>query len=94
MDGAVASKGSQDMADEPLEMIVFADKEGTYYAIARSVWEGARVPDEYKGEVERLLGGPEVSGFSLNFTSPMQIGTFFMPTALHSPQGATGWSAA
>jgi hypothetical protein len=79
------------MADEPLEMLVFADKDGNYYAIARAVWEQARVPDDYKGEVERLVGAPEVGGFGFGVPAPMQIGSFVVPSTIHPPNTVLGW---
>jgi hypothetical protein len=43
------------MANEPMEMFVFRDRAGNYYAFPRQAFERARVPDEYKAELEKLV---------------------------------------
>ena len=45
------------MTNTPLEMLVFKDAEGHYYVLPRQAWEQARVPDERRHEVDRLLAG-------------------------------------
>jgi hypothetical protein len=43
------------MTNTPMEMLVFKDADGHYYVMPRQAWEQARVPDERRHEVERLL---------------------------------------
>jgi hypothetical protein len=86
------------VTSEELEILVFADKDGNYYALPRQVWERARVPEEYRAEVQQLLGGSEVTGFeafqsALNLPGGgVSIGSFTAPSGLQvSPMG-TQWS--
>ena len=43
------------MTNTPMEMLVFKDADGHYYMMPRQAWEQARVPDERRHEVDRLL---------------------------------------
>src|SRR2546425_12529550 len=43
------------MTNNPMEMLVFKDGEGHYYVIPRQAWEQARVPDQRRHEVDKIL---------------------------------------
>ena len=51
------------MPHDPDTVLIVADPDGTYYALSRQMLDLARVPDERKAEVSRLIGGDDVGGF-------------------------------
>jgi hypothetical protein len=43
------------MAGKPVELVVLKDLQGDYYLLPREALEQTKVPDEYRGEVEKML---------------------------------------
>jgi hypothetical protein len=45
-----------------IELVVLKDAQGEYYVLPRANVEQARVPKEYRGELEKLMAGAAGSG--------------------------------
>ena len=52
------------MPGESIQVVVFQDAAGEYYVVPQQVWAQARVPQQHRAEVERLLasGGATSAG--------------------------------
>ena len=50
------------MADDVTVMLVLVDSAGNYYLLEQGVLTGARVPDEQKPALDRLLAGDDTTG--------------------------------
>ena len=46
-------------------MLVLRDQAGHYYLLPRATVERARVPDERRAAIERVLAGEDVAGFGV-----------------------------
>lgn len=96
------------MPGESLQVVVFQDAGGEYYVVPRQVWEQARVPQQHRAEVERLLesGGATSAGKirdlevkptkagAIKGGAIQQRGTVDVPSSqLGSAAGGYTWSA-
>jgi hypothetical protein len=81
------------MGNEGMEVVVFSDQDGNYYALPRQTLEQARVPTEHKGEVEKLVRQGEVVGYADEDTPALeQIGKFSAPSGLQMSNMQASWS--
>jgi hypothetical protein len=62
------------MTNTPMEMLVFKDADGHYYVMPRQAWEQARVPDERRHEVERLLAAGGKTAAKVGDLPPRDMG--------------------
>lgn len=63
-----------------MERLIISDQQGNYYLITRDMLNKARVDGDEKRQVEQLVKGADVTGFSA--PSPT-IGFFSTPLTVH-----------
>jgi hypothetical protein len=81
------------MGNEGMEVVVFSDQDGNYYALPRLALEQARVPAEHKGEVEKLVRQGEVVGYADDDSPALEhVGKFSAPSGLKISNTQASWS--
>jgi len=82
------------MPNEAIDLIVFTDSQGNYYALPRQALEQARVPEEHKAEIERLTRQGEVVGYEAMGGSGLhQVGSISVSSGLTVSNLQLAWSA-
>jgi hypothetical protein len=97
------------MTATPMEMLVFKDGEGHYYVLTRQAWEQARVPDERRHEVDKILASGaaapasakkigdlpprDVKAVRGGATSTQMVGTYRTSSPIGTSPTSPNWNA-